>query len=395
MDQQADIATLLSDIESFRVERTESLTDTDKFCKAICAFANDMPGSGLPGYLFIGVDSKGHATGATIDERLLERLRGYRGSGNIIPIPDMHVFKAAHSGAEIAVVEVRPSTMPPVRYKQTVWIRTGPSEDRATAEQERRLDERRVDRARTWDMQACREASIDDLALDLFTLNYLPRAVSRDVLDENNRTPEEQLASLRLYHPRLNAPTNAAVLLFGKDPLAHFPAAYVQFVRYDGHSQAATVLSERRIMGDLLGGMASLDRLATELAGAHPVRQPDLSDAALAAYPPVALHELLINAVIHRNYDGSATPVAVNHYADRIEIQSPGGLYGDLTRDEFPHVTSYRNPVLAEAAKILGFANRFGRGIALAQHHLERNQSPPLEYSFGANRLTMIVRRRA
>ena len=142
---------LLGDLESFRAERTESLTNTDKFCKAICALANDMPGSGLPGYLFVGVDKKGVPNGAKIDERVLEQLAGYRDNGNIIPIPDMHVVKDTHGGCDIAIVIVRPSDMPPVRYKQVVWIRTGPSEDRATAEQERRLEERRVDRARTWD----------------------------------------------------------------------------------------------------------------------------------------------------------------------------------------------------------------------------------------------------
>jgi ATP-dependent DNA helicase RecG len=195
MFEMFDIAALLVDIESFRVERTESLGDSDKFCRAICAFANDMSGSGLPGYLFVGVNKRGEPTGARIDETLLEKLAGYRDNGNILPIPDMHVFKETHAGRDIGVVEVKPSDMPPVRYKQTVWIRTGPSEDRATAEQERRLEERRVDRAKTWDARACSDASIGDIALDLFKLNYLPNAVSREVLDENNRTVEEQLGS--------------------------------------------------------------------------------------------------------------------------------------------------------------------------------------------------------
>ena len=119
MHEPPDLGELLADLESFRVERTESLTNTDKFCKAICAFANDMPGAGLPGYLFIGVDQDGKPTGETIDERLLETLAGHRDNGNILPIPTMHVFKAQHEGADIAVVEVQPSEMPPVRYKQT------------------------------------------------------------------------------------------------------------------------------------------------------------------------------------------------------------------------------------------------------------------------------------
>lgn len=389
-----ELAALLADLESFRVERTESRSDTDKFCKAICAFANDMPGSGLPGYLFVGVDKKGRPTGMGIDERLLESLASHRDNGNLLPIPTMHVYKAIHDGVEIAVVEVQPSDMPPVRYKQTIWIRTGPSADRATAEQERRLEERRVDRAKTWDMLACREASLDDLSLDLFKLTYLPSGVSQEVLDENDRTVEDQLGSLRLYHKKLDAPTNAAVLLFGKDPLSYFPGAYVQYVGYDGPTQADTPLKEQRIAGDFLNVMRELDRLARDLVNYRPVRRADLTDETVADYPDVALHELFINAVVHRNYDGSTTPVSINHFSDRIEIQNPGSLYGDLTQEQFPQGTAYRNPVLAEAAKTLGFANRFGRGVMLAAKLLEKNGSPPLEYIVGANHLAMIVRKR-
>lgn len=394
MHQVPDIAALLADIESFRVERTESLKDTDKFCKAICAFANDMPCSGLPGYLFVGVAKNGQPTGARIDEPLLESLAGHRNNGNIIPIPTVHVFKAAHNGMDIAVVEVQPSDMPPVRYKHTVWIRTGPTADRASAAQERLLEERRVDRAKTWDLQACKEATLDDLALDLFKLNYLPSSVSQEVLDDNGRSVKEQLGSLRLFHQKLDAPTNAAVLLFGKDPLSFFPGAYVQYVQYDGPSQADIVQKDQRISGDFLNVMRDLDRFAKDLANLRPVRRVDLTDETVADFPELALHELFINAVIHRNYEGSTTPVSINHFSDRIEIQNPGSLYGDLTRDHFPDGTAYRNPVLAEAAKTLGFANRFGRGIALAKSLLQKNRSPSLEYIVGENHLAMIVRKR-
>ncbi|MHB1157626.1 MAG: RNA-binding domain-containing protein [Phycisphaerales bacterium] len=390
-----DIDALLADLESFRVERTESLTNTDKFCEAICAFANDMPGCGEPGYLFVGVDKKGNPSGANIDERLLETLAGLRDNGNILPLPTMHVFKDKTQGIDIAVVEVQPSDMPPVRYKQTVWIRTGPSKDRATSEQERRLEERRVDRARTWDTRACVEASLDDLALDLFKLNYLSRSVSREVLDENGRSIEQQLGSLRFYHQKLTAPTNGAVLLFGKDPLSFFPGAYIQYVKYDGTTQADTPVHERRFDGDLLTVMRALDQLAEGVENKRPVRHSGLTEDMIADYPAVALHELFINAVIHRNYDGSTTPVSINHFADRIEIQNPGSLYGDLTREHFAEGgTAYRNPVLAEAAKILGLANRFGRGIVVARDWLRKNGSPPLDYVVGENHLAMIVSKR-
>lgn len=394
MIADSEIAQLVSSIESSRVERTESVSDSDKFCKAICAFANDMAGEGLPGFLFVGVNKKGEPTGVTVDERLLETLASHRSNGQIVPIPSMDVYRSIYKGQEIAVVEVSPSDMPPVRCKGQVWIRVGPSARLAAPQDERRLTERRIDRARTWDLQACADASLSDLALDLFRLSYLPQAVSREVIDENQRSIVEQLGSLRFFNIRLNVPTNGAVLLFGNNPEYFFPGAYVQYVRYEGTSQAADVTLEQRLSGDLVQVMRALDQLAQSLAEARPVRQADLSEILVSNYPPAALHELFINAIVHRNYDGSTTPVSVNHFSDRIEIQNPGSLFGDLTLAQFPKGVSYRNPLLAEAAKTLGFANRFGRGIALAEDALAKNGSPPLTYEVGDNHMLMTVRRR-
>ena len=100
-----------------------------------------------------------------------------------------------------------------------------------------------------------------------------------------------------------------------------------------------------------------------------------------------------MNAVIHRNYDNSTTPISINQFSDRIEIQNPGSLFGDLSRRQFPNGVSYRNPLLAEAAKTLGFVNRFGRGIAVAQQELVRNGSPALDYVVGDNHMLMILRK--
>lgn len=394
MIDTAELERLLGDLESDRVERTESLNNTAKFCKAICAFANDMPGHRLPGYLCLGVDKDGAPTSAAIDERLLEALASHRSNGQIIPIPTMEVAKVDYRGVPIAVVKVQPSDLPPVRYQMQTWIRVGPSARLATQEEERRLTERRVDRAKTWDLQACVGATLDELALDLFGLSYLPQAVSRQVIDENGRSIEEQLGSLRFFHKPLGAPTNGAILLFGKDPETFVPGAYVQYVRYDGDSQTADVLVERRFGGDLLQVMRSLDQFAKDVAGTRPLRQPNLADMTVRDYPEVALHELLMNAVVHRNYDNSTTPVSINHFSDRIEIQNPGSLFGDLTRGQFPNGVSYRNPVLAEAAKTLGFVNRFGRGVAVAQSALLQNGSPPLEYVVGDNHMLMTVGKR-
>ncbi len=215
-----------------------------------------------------------------------------------------------------------------------------------------------------------------------------------DIVEENDRPLELQLASLRFYDLKAGHPTNAGVLLFGKDPFSFFPGAYVQYVQYSGKSQADEVLQERRIGGDLLDILRDLNRLGLEIAEERPIQRPDLSEAAVFDYPPKAMRELFMNAVIHRNYEDSTTPVMINHYSDRIEIQNPGGLYGDLTPEQFPDGTAYRNPILAEAAKVLGFVNRFGRGIQIVRRELQRNGSPPAVFELRPNFFLATVWRR-
>jgi ATP-dependent DNA helicase RecG len=104
-------------------------------------------------------------------------------------------------------------------------------------------------------------------------------------------------------------------------------------------------------------------------------------------YPLPALQQLVRNAVMHRNYEGTNTPVRVYWFDDRIEIINPGGPYGSVTAENFgrPGLADYRNPQLAAAFKVLGYAQRFGAGIALARQSLEKNRNPPPEFQTEPN----------
>ncbi len=110
-------------------------------------------------------------------------------------------------------------------------------------------------------------------------------------------------------------------------------------------------------------------------------------------YPRVAVRELLMNAIMHRDY-GSTAPLRFTWFDDRIEIQSPGGLYGEASPANFPRQTSDRNPIIAEALKALGYVNRYGRGVITAQAALERNESPPAEFTFDPGYVLALIRKK-
>ena len=392
---EQELLVLMRDVESDRVERTVSTTDTAKFCEAICAFANDLPHHRLPGYLLVGVRDDGRPSGLEVTDRLLLNLAAARSDGNIQPLPAMNVSKHTLSTGEgdVAVVEVLPSDLPPVRYKGRVHIRVGPRRAIAGEAEERMLTERRTALSRTFDARACPDCRLGDLVLDLFLVTYRSGALAPEMLEENARDVREQMASLRFYDLRRDCATFAGALLFAKDPRRWVPGAYVQFVRFGGTHLTDDPLDERAFSGDLLTVLRELDafvsvRIEARLEGASALREDKV-----AAYPAAALREMLMNAVMHRDYESNA-PIRFHWFGDRVEIQNPGGLYGLATPENFPRQTDYRNPVIAEAMKALGYVNKFGRGVLRAQHALAANGSPPAEFVFEPTHFLATIQRR-
>ncbi len=393
MINEARLIELMADLESAHVERTISVNDTAKFSEAVCAFANDMVNSKGPGYLLIGVDDRtGKANGLVVTDQLLQNLAGLGADGNILPAPAVTTYKISLSdgSGEVAVVEVQPSDLPPVRYKGLVRIRRGPRKGIANEQEERLLAERRVAGALTFDAMPCTGSTIADLALDLFTVTYRPIAVDAEVIAENKRSIEHQLASLRFFDLRTATPTHAGIILFGKDPRQWLPNHYVQYVRYDGTDMSGDIRRERRIDGDLLSMLRELKELSESLVEMHP-SQADFQETMISNYPITAIREFLLNAVMHHAFDAPSY-IRVLHFDDRIEVQNPGPLYGFANPANFPNQTSYRNPIIAEAMKVLGFVNRYGRGVERAQLALSKNGNPPAEFIFGDTYFGVIIR---
>lgn len=391
---ETKLRTLMTDLESDWIERTQGTRDTEKLSQAICAFANDFPNHGHPGYVLIGVDDKtGEAAGTEIGDDVLQRLGGLRSDGNIQPLPAItvtHISLSDGSG-DVAVIEVHPSDMPPVRYKGRVWIRFGPRKGIASEQEERMLTERRVAHIRTFDLRPCQEATLEDLVPELFS-SYRARAVSREVIEENHRSLPEQMASLRMFDLRRSCPTNAGVLLFGKDPRFRIIGAYVQFLRISGTQLSDDVAQEKEFTGDLLTILRELDLFLEVHIKTRPVADTLLREEMVSDYPKIAIREIMMNAIMHRDYESNA-PVRFYWFDDRIEIQNPGGLYGAAAYD-FPQQNDYRNPVIAEAMKILGYVNRYGRGVVRAQRMLSENGNPPAEFDFANPTFSRVTARK-
>jgi len=186
-----------------------------------------------------------------------------------------------------------------------------------------------------------------------------------------------------------------AILVLGVEPRRWLPGAYIQFLRIDGVNLTDPLLDQREIGGTVADQLRQVDevmrvniRRAAIVGGAVREEAPD--------YPEEALRQLIRNAVLHRTYEGTNAPVRITWFFDRVEIQNPGGPYGQVTRQTFgmPGVADYRNPTLAEALKSMGFIERFGVGIAIARERLAANSSPPPDFTVEDAHVLVTVRPR-
>jgi ATP-dependent DNA helicase RecG len=206
---------------------------------------------------------------------------------------------------------------------------------------------------------------------------------------------EDKLKALRFLTPD-GEPTVLGILVLGTEILRHIPGAYVQFLRFEGKELTDPIRDQKMIDGPLQQLLRRVDEIleANNSVSTSLISEP--LEIKHPEYPQSALQQLVRNAVLHRTYEGTNSPVRIYWFTDRIEIHSPGGPFGQVTRENFgqPGVTDYRNPHLAEAMRVLGYVQRFGLGIQIAKQQLAANGNPPLVFDIEQNYILATIRRK-
>ncbi len=366
--------------------------DKDDVYRDICAFSNDLASSGEPGYVFVGIQKDGTPSGVPITENDMSGIADMKYSGHVLPWPAMTVQRRRLFGGDVAVIRVEPHPHPPVRYGGRVCIRVDQTRRIASPVEEVRLAERRRSGDLPYVLRPAVGAEISDLDLEFCEQAYVPAAISREVLEANERTLHQKLASLRVITPDAALPTIGGLLLVGLDPAVHVPGARVDFVRFDGMDRAGNARAQHTLSTGLLRVFELVETLLPLYIDVRSAPGDGLRRVDTPAYPEWALREYIFNGIIHRNYDSTSAAVRVDWYDDRVEITSPGGLYGHVTKDNFKHMNDYRNELLAVAARTMGWVEKLGQGIARAERLLRENGNPDPEYAFDAEYVLVTVR---
>lgn len=196
-------------------------------------------------------------------------------------------------------------------------------------------------------------------------------------------------------------PTVTGLLMFGVYPQGFFPGLCITAVSVAGTEigsvgeSKARFIDNRRIEGSIRqmrdGAVAFVMR---NMKTSTTIDERTGNRVDRPEYPVVAIREIIINALVHRDYSihTDNCPVTIKMFSDRIEVENPGGLYGRNrieTLGEFGADT--RNPYLANALEVIGQTENRYSGIPTIKHAMEEAglQPPKFESAYGVFRVTL------
>jgi ATP-dependent DNA helicase RecG len=358
--EAAELLAILARGEDSRHQFKRDMTNADSVAAELAAFANSGGGQ-----LFVGVNDNGTIAGLSAEDvHRLNQLVSNAASNNVRP-PLHPVTDNVQTDQGLVMVVMVPDgiSKPYVDNQGRIWVKNGSDKRHVTAREElqRLFQQSGLVYADVVPVSGATAADIDEKAFE----TYFNRRYGQT--SEYSGQPLPQLLqNLGLANAtELNL---AGLLLFGKQPQRFRPAFEVKAVAFPG-----TELHDTRYLDSEDIGGTLLEQYQRSFAFIkrnlrHVQRGRGFNTLGELEIPEQAIEELLVNALIHRDYFTSAS-IRLMVFADRVEIISPGHLPDALSTDAIRRGTSNRrNPTLTEhAVHILPYRG-LGTGIPRALH---------------------------
>ena len=210
----------------------------------------------------------------------------------------------------------------------------------------------------TWDGVIEERAALDDL--DNASIDKYKVAVEKTgrITLENDLEDFALLEKLRLADG--TKIKRGAVILFGKDPGKFFPNISVKIGRFGKTDD--DLISQEVVEGNILKILFEVPDILNNKFLTKKINFEGLQRIEKGEYPVAAIREMLLNALVHKNYSGAQIQLRV--YDDKITIWNEGTLPEGLTFESLKrqHPSRPRNPLIADACFKGGFIDAWGRG---------------------------------
>jgi ATP-dependent DNA helicase RecG len=317
------------------------------YLKWICGFAN-----ATGGIIYIGKDDDGHVIGLADSKELLETLPN-KIRDNLGIVADVNL--QTENGLDFIEIIIKPYSVP-VSLRGRYYYRSGSSKLELTGNE---LNDFLLKKAgKTWDdvieegadINDINEGSVHKFLADAKESGRMPDILGLSTLDILDKLRVAKDGKLK----------RAALILFGKDPNRFYPNVSVKVGRFSGSDE--DLIFQEIEEGNLI---QLLTQVSEQLNRKFLTKQIDfkgLQRIEKGEYPVAAIREMLLNALVHRNYKGSSIQLRV--YDHKLTIWNEGNLpegldYEALKRN---HSSRPRNPIIADVCFKAGYIDSWGRG---------------------------------
>lgn len=354
-----DLGRQISGGESETLELKRSTGQLNPAGQTLCAMLNAEGGT-----VIIGVTDSGEVVGQDVSEKTRREIAAMLNRFEPPAPVDVELVDLPDRGKTVIVLEARPQgDALPFTFDGRAYQRVQTTTSVMPQERYEALLLDRAHARRRWENQPAVDVTLDDLDHEEI-LRTRDAAIRQRRISAGTSTDVGDVLD-RLGLRRDGVITQAAQVLYGTRFLPDYPQGMLKMGRFRGTKITGDILDNRQehihAFAIVCEAMAWLDR-TLPLAAHFPPGQIFREDR--LPVPPEALREVLLNAVMHRDYAQPSSYVAVAVFDDRIEVRSMGTLPRGVTAESLSgtHKSVLRNPLIAEAFHRTGAVEVWGRG---------------------------------
>lgn len=400
----SELAEIIANGENSGVEFKRDDLHPAKVAKELVAFANFRGGMVL-----LGVEDSGQISGLTrpnCEEWVMDTVIGRYITPSFIP----YYEQIQTPQGTVAVVRAEQGISKPYAVrdqdKETIYIRVGSTSRIADRDQILRMSQESG--YYHFEIAPIPGTTPEDLDAELFLQfykkNFFEELKSDDVGLIFQKMKQLDLAALSSAGQLVC--TVAGMILFGKNPGTYLPQSGFRVVIYKGDDISLDSISDKRFslpFARLINGSNIIknglaDRVVSHLGeylSEETILQDGLTRRRVWMYPEEILRELIVNAVIHRDYTRKGMN-EIRIFSDRIEFESQGRLPNTLTVEKILAGQKYpRNPILVQFGQYFELMEHKGLGIRkVVLPALQKAGFPAPEFIDAEDSFTVIVRRK-
>ncbi|MEI8295644.1 MAG: ATP-binding protein [Alphaproteobacteria bacterium] len=361
--QSMELLELLRRPEGKTLEFRQELSKSpERLARTVCAFANTAGGD----ILFGIADKTQYVVGVPDPQKLEETIENIIAdwiAPDIIPTIETLVYEQS----SVLVVRIYPNSSSRPHYikKETLenatYIRVGSSNRLADLQMIEELQ--RLGKRRSFEEEQL-------IALTTDAVDFDPIANCFKPIRQLKKTDLISLKLVTEFQDKL-VPTNAGMILFGKERERYFPNAKIKAVRFFGLTKDLKTIDSRDIDSyPAIAAQEAMDFIKkhanyeSEISNSQQGERWNVQRSERWNIPVAAVREAIINAILHADYSQKGACIRLFIYQNRIEIENPGLLVTGLTIEDITRgISKLRNPIIGRIFNELGLIEQYGSGI--------------------------------